>query len=129
MYLMERKDNDNPYYEIDENEIMGVNVNGSFLDEPLPSFTHEEIAAFSKYFKYLKPGVVIPPSRFQDWLHPDFKFNFTKVPRDFPSDWLIVHPGPHYSIFPQSEHSILPKEPCKLSSSPPQTFPSTSTRK
>lgn len=73
-----------------------VDTESSFLTQS------DEIDGFQTYFKHLKPGTIIPPSKFQDWLHPDFKFKFTNIPIGFPQDWLVVVEGPHYSVFPKA---------------------------
>jgi hypothetical protein len=43
---------------------------------------------FIKFFGLLTPGVIIPPSPFQDWLHPDLKEAHTITAPGFPDTWL-----------------------------------------
>jgi hypothetical protein len=49
-----------------------------------------DIASYALYFKSLKPGMVIPPSLFQEWLHPDFKTNYTTVAPGYSLGWLLI---------------------------------------
>lgn len=76
-----------------------INEHGSFLEEPEVDEQEKrnQILGFELYFKTLTPGTIIPPSDFQNWLHPTFKKNFTKVASNFESigGWIEITEGPH----------------------------------
>lgn len=68
------------------NEMDSFDINGSFMCE---TEDLSEIEAYRKYFfEQLKPGVIIPPSKFQAWLHPTLKLNYTKQAPGYPDGWL-----------------------------------------
>lgn len=80
-------------------ELNGLNVNGSFLGTPEFTEEHSEERfvkrtpeeLFMEMFKSLKPGDIIGPGRFQNWLHPEFKQNHTNFPESFPVGFLRVN--------------------------------------
>lgn len=61
---------------------------GSFIDYEETFYEPEQLEAFQKYFLTLNIGSIIPPSEFQNWLHPDLKQRHTKIPEGYPDNWL-----------------------------------------
>lgn len=75
---------------------MSFNIHGSFLNEDDGDFGENATISFSKahnedfntIFSMLKPGMIIPPSDFQNWLHPHFIANYTTIIPDMNQTWL-----------------------------------------
>jgi hypothetical protein len=61
-------------------ELMCLDVNGSFIrpEEERAEF----LGWFTKRFMTLRPGDIILPGEFQDWLHPSFKRDYSIMLND-----------------------------------------------
>lgn len=69
-----------------------IDTDGSFwydkISKDITHYTESQLNAFAKYFKELKPGVLIPPCAFQSWLHPELKLNYTEQAEGYPDGWI-----------------------------------------
>lgn len=108
-FLIDREEGEIALYNQEEEEKAferafeeGLNVHGTFLTE---EYTHEERVRFLIKFKSLRPGELIPPGRFQEWLHPEFKNDHTHVPEKFSEGWIRMNTLSHYPTFPKEETS------------------------
>ena len=72
----------------DLNEDM-LQPHGSFMAEE-ENLNIKMMNDYYKFFNDMQDGQIIPPGPFQDWLHPDFKRDYTRLADGYTGQWLRI---------------------------------------